>query len=565
MATEIGTAVTISAMTFGIEIDLIQTTGFAAHGDGGGTTYERSTASLPAEGESIWWFTAGDGSKWQIAGGAEHDAAQFGALGGNSIDACPILNAALSCPQVVRLNLGARRHYINGALSLATINIPSGKALVGTNRKDSWIILNPVTLGSQATAVQTVEFLDNDNGLAADFSIDCQRSGLGGTLNDRVSGLTIRSKNANGHGTRVIRVDVYNATGYAHYESADPGRELRNIARYDCRAFNSQVCFESTGNSEVLTVDCHADVHTTTWDGGALIPCEAMYHEYGAIERVERVRCRGIGQAGAGMFPITTDANIKTLIYTDCDIEITNAVPAIAAIGQNGFIIEDLNIYGGRYQSANGGAARFASTTAKAVGVKFVGGALASNGNGNGSGVDVSIGGVVDLHDCNIVGNANPSGAATAYGVLVQGSGIARIFSGKLTAVGPANMMKPYGGAVQIIAPASLTPGVAAVTTALMYRQMKYGQIARSEFYQYQPVTGNKKFWANIDLIQAATARAKVTVQLSLRGPDGDLSFIVDPVTITWNWQSNSRIQIQIGTPHDLTGFSLVYQIIEHP
>lgn len=565
MSMQVGPATAIGTLTLGSDIILIQTTGFAAQGDGGGAIYERIVGSLPIEGEGIWWFTASDGSQWQITQSSEHRAAQFGALGGTAIDARPILNAALSCPQVVRLNLEARIHYISGALSLASINIPSGKALVGVNRKDSWIKLNPLANGSQSTAVQTIQFMDDKNGLAADFSLDCQRSGLGGSLSDRVSGLTIRAKNANGQGTRVIRVDVYNATGYAHYESADAGRQLRNIARYDCRAFNAQVCFESTGNSQVLTVDCYADVRTTTWDGGAIIPCETMYHEYGAIERVERVRCQGIGQAGAGMHPITTDSDIKTLIYTDCDIEITNAVPALVALGQNGFVIRDLKIQGGRFSSSNGGSARFTNTTAKVIGASIIGAYSASNGAGNGSGADVSTGAIVDFHDCDITGNSNPAGAATSYGVLSQGNGIARIYAGKITAVGPVNMMNPTGGAVQIIAPALLNPAKSNNSSVLAYRQMKYGQVARSAFYQYQPVTGNKKFWMNIDLAQASVDRSKVIVQLALRGPDGDLSFIVDPVTMTWNWQNSSRVQVQIGTPNDLTGFSLVYQIIEFP
>lgn len=108
------------------------------------------------------------------------------------------------------------------------------------------------------------------------------------------------------------------------------GFTLRNVLRRNCGAYNSQVCFESTEDGEVETIACIANVDAVdVWDGGTLIPCETMFHEYGAIKRVRRLRCRGYSQAGAGAHPIPTTADILTVIYEACDIEVTNAVPAL--------------------------------------------------------------------------------------------------------------------------------------------------------------------------------------------------------------------------------------------
>ena len=84
-ATDIGTIANLLASTIPANVKQVRTTGFLADGDGGDATYQRTTANLAAGGQGIWWFVAGDGSKWQIAPAAEHMAAQFGALGGNRI------------------------------------------------------------------------------------------------------------------------------------------------------------------------------------------------------------------------------------------------------------------------------------------------------------------------------------------------------------------------------------------------------------------------------------------------------------------------------------------------
>lgn len=560
--TVIDTAAGIPAASFDVSIDRISTRGFAAVNDGGAAVYQRTTETLAAGGEDIWWFTADDASKWKIVAAPEHFAAQFGALGGSGIDVRPILNTALASGQVSVINLGPLTHYMTGATSgTYSVKIPSGKGLRGVSKSLSWLKLVPVTLGAQATAIQTIYFEDDTGGFAEDFSLDCQRSGVGGGMNDRVSGVTIRAKSANGKGTRVRRVDVYNATGYGHYESADSGRTLRQIQREDCRSFNCGVGFETTGNSEVKSIDCYVDASATPWDGGSLIACEAMYHEYGAISRVERIRCRGYGQAGAGFFPVTVGANIGTIIYGECYCVVTNAVPALNALGQSGYVINDLRVFGGEFTSANADGAIFTKTTAQLHDTKLYGGYDADTGGGNGAGANVSTDAVVDFYQCDIKGRSDNPGAGAAYGIFQQGTGVARLHGGKVEAIGPSGLMNALGGTVTVVLDALLTPAVAGVGTALPnYRQRKRG--TATGWTLYNP--GTPEFsWINIVLDTAVSSRALTDVVLTLQDADGATGVVPNDLSLTFNWQSDTTIQVQVPPGVTTTDLTLKYSIIE--
>lgn len=460
-AGQVAPFVTAKTMSYKAGINRIRTTGRLVDGDGGGAMYDRWTGgALPSAGRDVWWFTAtGDNSAWALSPDQLFFASQFGATGGDAIDAGPILNAALNAPMVQMLNLGPLTHFFSGQIIK-----PSGKVLIGVSRSASWLKAIPAFV-----ARQCVYTIDDVNGRFADFSLDVQRSGLGGTNAQRSSGVTIRAQNADGFGTIVERVDVYNATGYAHYESADYGgslatpRKLRGIVRRQCRAFNSQVGFESTGDTAIKTIDCDVEASTVTWDGGTLVPTEAMYHEYGPIAHVHRIRCRAYGQAGAGAFPAVVDAySLRRVTYDECDIEVTNAVPALVSNGQtiNGveYRVLNLQIINSRFVSANGSAANITASTATIRGGVLLGGSNAASGGGNGSGIDISTNAIVDLYAVEITGCADPAGTGAAFGINAQGNAVARLHGGQVTANGPVGLRIPLGGTITVISPAVLTP-----------------------------------------------------------------------------------------------------------
>lgn len=555
----VATTAAITAGTFNATITRLQTKGFTAANDGGGATYERTVASLSA-GSGVWWFTAADGSKWQIVKAAEHMAAQFGALGGAGIDARPILNAALASAQVSVVNLGALTHYMSGATTGAySLLIPSGKGLRGISRQVSWINLNVVALGTQANAIQTIYFEDDVNGFAEDFSLDCKRSGAGGTNNDRVSGLTIRAKSANGKGTRVRRVNVYNATGYGHYESADASRTLRDLMREDCQSYNCGVGHETSGDVEVISIDpyCHSD-SGAVWDGGASIATEAMFHQYGSC-KVTYVRPRGYGHAGAGIYPspLALSTSLRGVYVYQPDIEVLSAVPGVASDGSASYKTNVFEVHGGRIV-AGGTGISLTYATAAIHGTKIVGGQ-----GGSGAGVISTTGATVDLYAPDVTGTG--SGGIAAIGVSQQGTGVLRWHGGgKLLATG-GSAQNATDGTVTLVdnaGPVS-SPALATLGTRLPgYRQRKRGTKAPGTWALYNP--GTPAFsYVNIDLDTAVASRALTDVSLTLQYADGSTAIVPDDLGVSFNWQSDSQVQVQIPPGVVTTNLTLRYSIIE--
>ena len=559
VTTLVASTASITSGTFAAAITRIATRGFSAANDGGAAVYERTTASLSA-GSGVWWFTAADGSKWQIVKLDEHRAAQFGALGGAGINATPILNAALASDQVQVVNLGPLTHYINGATTGSyTILKPSGKGLRGINREVSWVKLNAVTLGTQANAIQTICCEDDEHGFFEDFSLDCQRSGAGGTNNDRVSGVTIRAKSADGRGTRVRRVNVYNATGYGHYESADATRKLIDIRRDDCQAYNCQVPHETSGDVDVISVDpyCHTD-SANVWDGGSYINCEAMFHQYGPA-KVRLVRPRGYGHAGAGIYPsgVAGSSNVKSVRVVRPDIEVLSAVPGLQTDGTSSYKIEELEVIGGRIISAGTGVSCTHVTAGALRGTKITGGQ-----GGSGAGVIVSTGANIDLYAPDVTGTG--SGGVAAIGVSQQDTGTVRWHGGgKLTATG-GSAQNPTDGTVTFIGNGPLaSPAIATLGTHLPgYRQRKRGTKAPGDWALYNP--GTPAFiYVNINLDTAVASRALTDVNLTLQYADGSAAVQPNDLSVSFNWQSDSQIQVQVPPGVVTTNLTLRYSIIE--
>ncbi|MEG8052027.1 hypothetical protein QP178_19990 [Sphingomonas aurantiaca] len=216
----IGTFTEAVAATIDPDVHVIRTSGRLTENDGGAATYQRTTSALDGSQQNYSWFQAADGSVWQLSDGQPYYAAQFGALGGDQIDSRPIIQAALDAPMVGVLNLGPLVHWFSG-----NIQKPSGKGLVGAGRGISGFRSFQITV--QQTSPRYGIYCDGDkNGWFADFFINIDRAGLnfGATpvaqLLNRCSGLVIRGDSQS---VRVDRIDVYNATGYAHYTAAGDG------------------------------------------------------------------------------------------------------------------------------------------------------------------------------------------------------------------------------------------------------------------------------------------------------------------------------------------------------
>lgn len=484
----VGTTVECRTANFDATIKRIVTTGWTSPGDGGSAAYDRTTATLAAAGQNVWWFNAADGSRWQIAAGTVHFAPQFGLLGGDprvagsgGVDARPILNAALAAPMVSVLNIGQLEHFVSvpGNTDDGIIYVPSGKGLRGNSRSTSRITIMAVPLNSRNRPVQAIYFVDDQYGFVEDLTLDCARSGINGPDRDRISGVTIRAKLGDSRGTRVSRVTVKNARGYAFYLSADYNttvqRKIRDQLTEDCLAINSGVPFEQTGNTQAIILNPIVDAVQTpdgaggfvSSDGGAVIPCEAMYHQYGPISDIRIFDAKGFGKAGAGILTAAVDPYaLNTVIYYNPDIVNDNTTAAAIVFGSvfNSieYRVKNFQIIGGRLESTQATGVSLTRTDGVIRGTEMLGGTGAANGLGDGAGFSATTGSIVDLYGVKIFGNSNPSGTGAAFGLIAQGDAVIRWFGGgEAKAVGPTGLAIAVGGTVEIVNPIVRIPAAA--------------------------------------------------------------------------------------------------------
>ncbi len=561
----IGTFTDAVAATIDPDVHVIRTSGRLTENDGGAATYQRTTATLDSSQQNYSWFQAADGSVWQLASGQPYYAAQFGALGGDQIDSRPLIQAALDAPMVGVLNLGPLVHWFSG-----NIRKPSGKGLVGAGRGLSGFRSFQVTV--QQTSPRFGIYCDDDrNGWFADFFINIDRAGLnfGDTplaqLLNRCSGLVIRGDSRS---VRVDRVDVYNATGYAHYtvagDAANSGPTPKDIMRRDCQAYNSQVCFEATSlGTEEETVDCSA--WGAPQDGGTTIPMEAAYHVYGGVARVIRRRCSFYGNATGDLTAITDGVDNGEVGFEDCDFETTgtqaglnvgNPDPNGTANPANvGKITRNYWVRGGRIAGGTFGL------LANSAIISLDGTVVLSRSTG----IQVNINATIDLYAPSIGVSGNTRVAV--FGVNVESNGTARWHG-----AGELKVANAGSGGVVTLSPAvkfTNTPAISPPSDQLgtvlpNYRQRKIGQVARSAWGSYQPTATNQNFFINIDLATSVASRALTSINLQLQQPNASTSWPALNLSVVFNWQSDGLIQVKISTADILTGYSLRYEITEY-
>ena len=560
----IGTFTEAVAANIDPDVHVIRTSGRLLENDGGAATYQRTTSTLDSSQQNYSWFQAADGSIWQLAAGQPYYAAQFGALGGDQIDSRPIIQAALDAPMVGMLNLGPLVHWFSG-----NIRKPSGKGLVGAGRGISGFRSFQVTV--QQTSPRYGIYCDSDkNGWFSDFFINIDRAGLnfGDTpvaqLLNRCSGLVIRGDS---RGVRVDRVDVYNATGYAHYtvagDAGNSGPTPKDIVRRDCQAYNSQVCFEATSlGTEEETVDCAA--WGAPQDGGTTIPMEAAYHVYGGVARVIRRRCSFYGNATGDLTAITDGVDNGEVGFEDCDFETTGTQAGLNVgnpdpngsgfPGNAGKITRNYWVRGGRIA---GGTFGLLANHAK---VRVDGTTFTSRSTG----LQITSNASLDLYSpiIRVTGATN----VAVFGVNVEGNAAASWHgAGELTVTNAgAGGIVTFAPSVKFTNTPVVTPPSSQLGTALPnYRQRKTGQIAQAT-WSYNPTATNKRFSVMIPLATSVANRALTTVNLILQQPDASQVWPPQDLTMVFNWQSNGLIQAQISTSDALTNYNLRYEIVEY-
>ncbi len=559
-ALEVGTFQQAQMLSFQPEILRIHTNGFLLDGDGGSAFYDRwidTMDPLPVDGRGVWWFEAFDTSCWQIAAAAEHNAQQFGALGGPEIDAAPILNAAFSAAMVRQIQIGALIHYFT-----PEIVVPSGKGLRGISRILSWMKVIPLPEeDTQATPRFAIVHRDDFGGLSEDYSIDCQRSGLGRGDDNRTHGLClIATTDGVCDGTRVRRVDVHNVWGYAHYTVAAIGgsSRVRNVAHEDCRCFNFQVGFETTGH---VTSAWSRD--TTSYgdpiDGGLKVPVEALYHEYGAIQSFTRFNAFGRGTGGAGILIYTTDgADIEQITYRTPDILIdTLGGTAMVVEGRIGNRINRFVMDGGSVVSSHMGAVfrvgQMVVRNASIVGL-------------NGNGLEIGTGAAVDLHSPTIEANRDANGSIAAVAVPINTTEPIRWYGGgRVAANGPPASFSINKTLVSFLATPEITPyglPIPPVPGSVLRERMF--RIPRADWI----TSGTQDLQVRINLTASPSDRvadiqkAHLIPTLEFPFPNGG---VYNPaVSFATLWIDPTQVRIYVKSDQPLTGWVLKAQLTEY-
>ena len=546
------------------DVTVIRTSGRSTPDDGGAAIYQRVSDALDPAQENFSWFRDQGGSIWQLEAGQHFFAAQFGALGSDELDAGPIIQTALQAPMVDVLDLGPLVHWFSGSILK-----PSGKGLIGVNRSVSGFRSFQIT--EQQTAPRFGVYCDADiDGWFADFFIDIDRAGLNfGTtptdqLLNRCSGLVVRGAS---QGVRVDRVDVYNATGYAHYTTAGDAENMgptpKNIIRTDCRAYNSSVCFETTSlDTEEETVDCGA--WGAPQDGGVEVPMETAYHAYGGVGRVIRRRCSFYGNATCDLTVVTDGLDNGEVGFEDCRFETTGTQAGLNVSNPDpngsvdpanaGKVTKNYWVRGG---SIAGGT--FGVLADHAV-IEIEGTIITSRSTG----IQINMNASLDLYapTIQVAGDIT----AAVFGVNVEGNGLA-VWHGAgeliVTNAGSGAVVTYSPGLTFSNMPVMLPKNSLLGSPVPNYRQRKIGEAARSSWGSYQPSAANKRFYVNIPLTTAVISRGLTVVNFMLEQPSGTLTWPSQDLAVAFNWQSDALIQVQISTAFDLTGYTLRYEIGE--
>lgn len=544
----------------------IATLGFTVRADGGAAYYDRWAAPmavLPAGGEGIWWFEAADASRWRIVQAAEHMAACFGALGGAGIDAAPILNEAFTAPTVRQINLGALTHYITHT----GVRPASGKNLVGINRKVSWLRVIPVVVESFGVNAAVLR-MNDDGGVCRDYSIEGMRSHFGIGLHGQPHGhLIYASAGGTCRRTRVIRVDVHNIYGYAHYTttgSEGDGLLVEDTQRIDCRAFNFNVGFEEVGNiKNHINVNPYANA--APQDGGSLLSTECLFHQYGAIKSVLNVNAIGKGTAGAGISIFTTEnGDIEKVKYLNPDIDGTLDfgvfIEARNAAGTTNPIdgvirsIRDIQLVGGKIRSTSaGGVSRGANL--KIYDTEIIG--------LNGSGLEAGTGDV-EFHGPIIEGNRNPAGGTAAFGVAFNGIGTRRWYGGgKIRAIGPVGSSAVDLASIEFFGSPQFFPTKGDVDTVIT------DKLFRIPFASWAVDTPGSNYQVNISLAGINGGSGIVDIAKTIVQPSLEIPFPAGAVGANFSasmevlWIGTEAVRVYIITTQTLTGCVLKARVTE--
>jgi Ca2+-binding RTX toxin-like protein len=284
-------------------------------------------------------------------------------------DLAAIINAALADPDVSTVVLEAGLFLID-----SPIFVPSNKTLMGSGREDTIVRASQdFTVPNAQQNALIVSEEHSANITLSDFMVDASKitpSGL------RLNGVLMRFT----EDFLIERVDVENATGYAHYAVGNLGALLETgwvhgepvSGHYeDIRTYNSQVHFEQYWADGITLVNVHAR------DGDGDISTEAYFHPIVGSRNISYEQVSAVGDGFLGFSLISSVLPLENISIIDSYVEITDPSEGSALISLGGLPVSGLFVENSSFIAYNYIAFRIGGVTGTATNSYFQGGVFA--------------------------------------------------------------------------------------------------------------------------------------------------------------------------------------------
>ena len=352
-------------------------------------------------------------------------------------DLAAIINAALADPNVTTVVLGAGVFLLN-----SPIIVPSDKTLMGSGRYDTIIRASAdFTIPDAQNNAVIVSEEQSSNITLSDFTVDAAKVSPDGL---RLNGIFMRFSSD----FLVTRIDVENATGYAHYAAGDLGLFFNGgptgtpaSGRYeDCNTFNSQIHFEQFFADRITLFNVHAR------DGDGDIPTEAYFHPIVGSRNITYEQSSAIGSGFLGFSLISAVLPLENISIINTQIEIMHPSQGSALIALGGLPVNGLFIENSSFIAHDYIAFRIGGVTGIAENSYFQGGLFAlevtTSGDGTASQFVVTDSTALGIRDAT-------SGVGVAGAHSDEASYLSWI-GGSLEARGAPGLMFPVSGAATI-------------------------------------------------------------------------------------------------------------------
>ncbi len=353
---------------------------------------------------------------------------------GSSPDLAAAINAALNDPTVTTVVLTAGEFLLH-----SSVIVPSGKTLIGAGRDQTVL-----------RAAADFQIIDQSNNAV----VISQPNATGITLSDfavDASKISPSDLRLNGvfmkHATdfAITRVDVSNATGYAHFAQGDLGSfqagnpYIKASGTYDdCLTFNSQVHFEQMFADGITLTNVHAR------DGDGDISTEAYFHPLWGSSNITYIDSSAYGAGFLGFSLISSFVPLSNINIINTQVEILHPSQGSALIALGAQQIDGLHIVDSSFIAHYYIAVRIGGVSGTASGSYFQGGSFAMEvtTSGDGSPSDFVV------TDSTALGLRDP---ASGFGVAGVHSDQASYLSWQGGSIeSRAGVMIPISGAIDL-------------------------------------------------------------------------------------------------------------------